>query len=184
MAGARSAPTGRIGDVRPALRTDVIVVALSGLGALVAAPGSAGPLEGPAVTDPSSINVCERVPGGDVAKALGKTLRSERSIIVRDSKLSRCVYIVGPPGRPDAPTEGLVLWLYAPNEYAELNRVTESRLEPVPGLGDAAVRFLDSGDGRHKLRLLRRGRFSLETTAGDAPSALALARLALERFDR
>jgi hypothetical protein len=135
------------------------------------------------VTDPSALNVCERVPGADVAKAFGKTLRSERSVVFKDSKLSRCVYILSASAKPDTPTDGFVLWLYAPGEYADLNRVTE-KLEPVPGLGDEAVRFLDSGDGRHKVRVLRRGRFSLEATAKDAPSAVSLAKLALERFDR
>jgi hypothetical protein len=160
------------------------VAVLSGLGALLAAASSPEPPGGPVVTDPSSVNVCERVPGTEVAKALGKALRSERSVVFRDSRLSRCVYLVGTPGKADGPAEGLVLWLYAPNEYAELNRVTEQKMEPVPGLGDEAMRFLDPGDGRHKVRLLRRGRFSLEATAGDAPCALALARLALERFDK
>ena len=129
---------------------------LPALTLLLAAAGAPEPLEDPVVTDPSSINVCERVPGVDVAEALGKALRSERPIVFKDSKLSRCVYILGSPAPPDGPTEGLVLWLYAPNDYADLN----------------------------KLRLLRRGRFSLETTAADAASALALARLALDRFDR
>jgi hypothetical protein len=161
--------------------SNVAGVVVSVVGLLLAAPAAPEPL---VVTDPSSVNVCERVPGAELAKALGTALRSERSIVFKDSKLSRCVYLMGPPGEPDAPTAGLVLWLYAPDEYAELNGITEGKLEPVPGLGDAAVRFLDSGDGRHKLRLLRRGRFSLEATAGDAPSALALARLALERLDR
>ena len=157
---------------------------LAACGALLAAPVAPRPAEGPVVTDPSSVNVCERVPGAEVARALGKALRSERPVVFKDSRLSRCVYILGSPGKSDGPTDGLVLWLSAPTEYADLNRATEAKLEPVPGLGDEAVRFLDSGDGRHKVRLLRRGRFSLEATAADAPSALALARLALERFDR
>ncbi len=168
----------------PDPRSSAAVAVLSGLGVLLAAPSAPDLLGSPVVTDPSSVNVCERVPGTEVAKVLGKALRSERSVVSRDPKLSRCVYIVGPPGKADGPTEGLVLWLYAPNEYAELNRVTEQKVEPAPGLGDEAVRFLDPGDGRHKVRLLRRGRFSLEATAGDAPSALTLARLALERFDK
>jgi len=146
--------------------------------------GARGQAPKPAVvTDPSAINVCERVPGAEVAKAFGKTLRSERSVVFKDSKMSRCVYILASAAKPDAPTDGFVLWLYAPGEYADLNRVTE-KLEPVPGLADEAMRFLDSGDGRHKVRLLRRGRFSLEATAKDAPSAVSLAKLALERFDR
>lgn len=171
---------GTITQMLPGHRPHAIVAALAGL--LLAASATAE-TPGSVVSDPSSINVCERVPGAEVAKALGKALRSQRPIMVKESKLSRCVYIVGLPAKPEAPTEGLVLWLYAPREYAELNRVTEGKLEPVPGLGDEAVRFLDPGDGRHKLRLLRRGRFSLEATAGDAASALALARLALEHFD-
>jgi hypothetical protein len=136
------------------------------------------------VTDPSSINVCERVPGGEVAKVLGKPLKSERPIVFKDSKLSRCVYLLYSGGKPEGATQGLVLWLYAAQEYAELNKATESKLEPVAGVGDDAVRFLDSGDGRHKLRALRKGRYAVEATAGDAASALALARLAVERFDR
>jgi hypothetical protein len=141
-------------------------------------------LQSRVVSDPSAINVCERLPGAEVAKAFGKALRSERSVVFKDSKMSRCVYILASAAKPDAPTDGFVLHLYAPGEYADLNRVTEIKLEAVTGLADEAVRFLDSGDARHKVRLLRRGRFSLEATAADAPSALSLAKLALERFDR
>jgi hypothetical protein len=159
--------------------------------ALVAAlwqptPAAAGapPAQGGAITDPSATNVCARVPGADVAKALGKTLRSEKPIVFRDSKLSRCVYLLASPDKPEGPTEGLVLWLYAPGEYAELKRASEAKLEPVAGLGDEAVSFVDPGDGRRKLRLVRHGRFALEATASDAQSARALATLALERFDK
>jgi hypothetical protein len=135
------------------------------------------------VTDPSTVNVCERVPGAEVARTLGKTLKSERSVTFKEDKLSRCVYLlVAKPGADD--TLGLVLWLYTAKEYAELNAVTEAPLEKVPGLGDEAVRFQDQGDGRHKLRVLRRGRYSVEATSADAASALALAKLAVERFDR
>jgi hypothetical protein len=143
--------------------------------------------EGPGatpVTDPSAIDVCARVPGADVAKALGKSLKSAKPIVSKDSKLSRCVYILAAGDKPDAPTDGLVLWLYAPGEYDELRKVTEAKLEPVAGLGDEAVRFVDSGDGRNKVRVLRKGRFALEATAKEQASAVTLAKLAVERFDR
>jgi hypothetical protein len=147
--------------------------------------GAAAAVGEPAVvTDASSVNVCERVPGTEVARVLGKSLKSERPIIFKDSKMSRCVYLLLAQGKPDGTTEGVVLWLYTAKEYAELNEVTEAKLEPVPGLGDDAVRFRDSGDGRHKVRALRRGRYSIESTGGDVASALAVARLALERFDK
>ena len=161
-------------------RLDTLWLAVSAQGLLAASATGAAPA---VVTDPSSINVCERVPGSEVARALGKPLKSERPIIFKDSKLSRCVYLLLAQAKPEA-SEGVVLWLYTAKEYAELNKVTEGQLEPVPGLGDEAVRFLDPGDGRHKLRALRKGRYSIESTAGDAASALALAKLAVERFDR
>ena len=163
------------------MRPNTLHLSVWTAGLLAASTGSAAQ---PAVTDPSSINVCERVPGTEVAKVLGKPLKSERPIVFKDSKLSRCVYLLYSGGKPEGATQGLVLWLYAAQEYAELNKATESKLEPVAGVGDDAVRFLDSGDGRHKLRALRKGRYAVEATAGDAASALALARLAVERFDK
>ena len=139
---------------------------------------------GPQATDPASVNVCEKVPGADVAKVLSGTLRSSKPFANEDSRSSRCVYIVAASAAPGATSEGLVLWLYDADDYAELNGVTEAKLEPVTGLGDKAVRFLDPGDKRHKLRVLRAGRYSLEATAATAASAAALAKLAVERFDR
>jgi hypothetical protein len=162
------------------------VIALLSATVILAAPSQGSPKTpaGPVVTDPALVNVCERVPGADVAKAFGLALRSQKPVVYKDSGISRCVYILGPADKPTATTSGLVLWLSTAKEYAELNKVTEAKLEPVSGLGDEAVRFLDSGDGRHKIRVLRKGRFSLEATAADAASAQALAKLALERFDR
>jgi hypothetical protein len=134
-------------------------------------------------TDPASVNVCEKVPGPDVAKVLNRTLRSAKPFADKESRISRCVYVVAASAAPDAPAEGLVLWLYEAGDFAELNKVTEAKLEPVPGLGDQAVRFLDPGDKRHKLRVLRTGRYSLEATAATPASATALATLAVERLD-
>ena len=90
---------GTIAEMLPGHRQQAIVAALAGLNLLLAASAPAEP-PGSVVSDPSSINVCERVPGGEVAKALGKALRSQRPIVVKESKLSRCVYIVGPPAKP------------------------------------------------------------------------------------
>lgn len=151
---------------------------------LLGTKASGQPPQATTLVDPSSVNVCERVPGAYVAKALGKVLRSEKPIVDKESKLSRCVYVLGSATKPGDPTDGLVLWLYAPGDYDELKSVTEAKTVAVPDLGDEAIRFLDPGDRRHKVRLLRRGRFALETTAADQAAALALAKLALARFDR
>jgi len=53
-------------------------------------------------------------------------------------------------------------------------------LPAAPDLGDGAYGFLDSGDGRYKLRVLRRGDVTLEATASTAARARALAEAAFK----
>ena len=53
-------------------------------------------------------------------------------------------------------------------------------LPAVTDLGDGAYGFLDSGDGRYKLRVLRRGDVTLEATASTAAGARALAEAAFK----
>jgi hypothetical protein len=135
-----------------------------------------------AIADPVKIDVCARVPGEDVAAALGKGLKSARLRTTDDS--SRCAYLLTPPGKPDAPAAGVVLWLYKAEDYDALAKYTEAPIEKVAGLGDEAMRFRDPGDGLHKLRVVKRGRFAIEAVAGDPDSCRKLAELALARFSK
>jgi hypothetical protein len=132
------------------------------------------------LSDPASVDVCRRVPGAEVAKLFGKSLKEARPFASK-GELSRCTYLVTNPGSSE--TVGYVLWLYPPEEYDELLEYTEGTVENPSGFGDAAVLFKDE-DGRSKLRLVVRGRFCLEATAADPESAKKLARLALERFSK
>jgi hypothetical protein len=135
---------------------------------------------GQAIRDPAIVDVCKQVPGAEVAKLFGKELKEARPITSKD-EFSRCVYILANPGTGD-PAGGFTLWLYTPGNYAELLQYTEGVVENPKGLGDEAVLFVDSGDGRSKLRVLVKDRFSFEATAADADSAKKLAKLALDRF--
>jgi len=65
-----------------------------------------------------------------------------------------------------------------------LAKVTEATTEPVEGLGDAAMRFKDPGDGLFKLLVVKRGQFSLEAVAADPASSRKLAGLALACFSK
>lgn len=133
------------------------------------------------IRDPASVDVCQRVPGADVAKLFGKDLKQAKAIVSKD-EFSRCVYLVTNPGSAQT-VPGYSLWLYPPEDYDELLRYTEGIVENPSGFGDAAVLFKDE-DGLSKLRLVVREKFSLEAVASDAESAKKLAKLALERFSR
>jgi hypothetical protein len=135
---------------------------------------------GQAIQDPATVDVCKQVPGVDVAKAFGMELKEARPVTSK-GEFSRCVYILAKPGSGEA-AAGFTLWLYGPGDYAELLQYTEGIVENPKGLGDEAVLFVDSGDGRSKLRVLVKNRFSFEATAADGDSAKKLAKLALERF--
>ena len=164
------------------MRSNALYLGVCAAGLLAVSTGYAAQT---VVTDPSSINVCERVPGAEVAKVLGKPLKSERPIVFKDSKLSRCVYLLYSGGKPEgADARASCSGSTRRRSTRSSTRSPRAKLEPVSGVGDEAVRFLDTGDGRHKLRALRKGRYAVEATAGDAASALALAKLAVERFDK
>ncbi len=135
---------------------------------------------GQAIRDPATIDVCKQVPGDGVAKLFGKELKEARPITSKE-EFSRCVYILSNPGSNDS-AAGFTLWLYTPANYQELLEYTEGIVEKPKGLGDDAVLFVDAGDGRSKLRVLVKDRFSFEATAADADSAKKLAKFALERF--
>jgi len=94
------------------------------------------------------------------------------------------VYLLAPPGKPDASVPGVVLWLYKAEDYDALSKYTEARIEKLQGLGDEAMRFRDPGDGLYKLRVVKRGRFALEAVAADPDSSRKLAELALGRFSK
>jgi hypothetical protein len=88
------------------------------------------------------------------------------------------------PGAPEGRTDGFTLWLHAPHEYDALARFTEGSVKDVAGIDDKAILFRDPGDGRHKLRAVRRGPFTLEGTSREADSAKKLAELAIRNLAR
>jgi hypothetical protein len=136
----------------------------------------------PPISDPTKVDVCKQVPGEDVAATLNKVLKKVRSTTTDSS--SRCVYLLAPQGKPGESVPGVVLWLYKAEDYDALAKSTEGTVEKVQGLGDAALRFKDPGDGLFKLRVVKRGQFALEAVAADPDSSRKLAELALARFSK
>ena len=133
------------------------------------------------IGDPAAVDVCQRVPGAEVAKLFGKDLKGAKPFASK-GEFSRCTYLVTNPGSSET-VRGYSLWLYPPEDYDELLQYTEGIVENPSGFGDAAVLFKDE-DGFFKLRLVVREKHSFEAVASDAESAKKLAKLALERFSR
>ena len=133
------------------------------------------------IGDPAAVDVCQRVPGAEVAKLFGKNLKQAKPFTSKGD-FSRCTYLVTNPGSSET-VVGYSLWLYPPGDYDELLEYTEGIVENPSGFGDAAVLFKDE-DGFFKLRFVLRDKLSLEAVASDAQSAKKLAKLALERFSR
>jgi hypothetical protein len=133
------------------------------------------------IGDPAAVDVCQRVPGAEVAKLFGKDLKQAKPFASK-GEFSRCTYLVTNPGSSET-VRGYSLWLYPPEDYDELLQYTEGIVENPSGFGDAAVLFKDE-DGFFKLRLVVREKHSFEAVASDAESAKKLAKLALERFSR
>jgi hypothetical protein len=133
------------------------------------------------IRDPASVDVCQRVPGAEVAKLFGKDLKQAKPFASKDN-FSRCTYLLTNPGSPQT-AQGCSLWLYPPGDYDELLQYTEGIVDNPSGFGDEAVLFKDE-DGLMKLRLVVREKFGLDAVAADAESAKKLAKLALEHFSR
>ena len=74
------------------------------------------------------------------------------------------------------------MWVSAEADFEELKRHTESPLTPVPGVGDGAYMFQDKGDGRFKIRVLKRGDLMFEATGDSADSARKVAAVVVEHL--
>ena len=121
--------------------------------------------------DWTTVNVCQIVPGEAVARAVAGTLNETRPF--QDKVISRCTYLITlkATGKP----AGYIVWMQPETNFEELKKYTESPLTPVPGLGDGAYIFQDKGDGRFKLRVLKRGDLMFEATGDSAESARKVA---------
>ena len=116
--------------------------------------------------DWTRLNVCELVPGDAVAQAVGARLNQARPTY--DKTFSRCTYQVTLAATTKP--AGYIVWMQPEADFEALKQYAESPLTAVTGLGDGAYIFQDKGDGRFKLRVLKRGDLMFEAT-GDSPES-------------
>lgn len=154
-------------------RASMCCVALA-LGSVLCA-GTAGAQAG---RDLKTIDVCRVVPGETVAAAVGGKLAEVRPFNPNDGSMARCTYLVDLPGPEKPVRKGYAIWLFPPGDFVELRGFTESKMTDVSGLGDGAYIFQDSGDGRFKIRFLRKGDVTIEATGDTADAARKVAGVA------
>jgi hypothetical protein len=125
-----------------------------------------------------TFNVCQLVPGDAVARAVAAKLNEVRPFY--DKTFSRCTYLVTitATNKP----AGYAVWMSPEADFEELKRHTESPLSPVTGLGDGAYMFQDKGDGRFKIRVLKRGDLMFEATGDSADAARKVAAVVVEHL--
>jgi hypothetical protein len=129
--------------------------------------------------DLKTVNVCKAVPGDAIATAVGGRLAEVRPFTPKDPTFTRCTYFVDVPGTGQATREAYSLWFYPPADFEDLRKYTNEKITEVSGLADGAYEFRDSGDGRFKIRVLKRGDVSFEATAGTADAARKVAGVAV-----
>ena len=135
----------------------------------------------PAGSPPASfeaVNVCERVSGDAVAKALEATLLEVRPVNVKGLTAARCVYRLQMGGAPRA----FVLWLNPPADYDGLRKAASGSVKPVSGLGAAAHLTFDGETKRYTLTAVKPERVTIQVTGEQVDWLQAIARLALSKF--
>ncbi len=123
------------------------------------------------------VNVCQRVSGESVARAVAGRLVDARPVNVKDFASARCVYAVEIGGTRRA----FVLWFNPPADYDGLREAAEKPV-PVAGIGDAAHMTFDTDTSRYWLTAVARGKVALQATGERPEWVQALARLALSTF--
>ncbi len=125
------------------------------------------------------LDVCKLVPGENIAKAVAGQLAEARSVVAPDGTAPRCIYQVMSAGGQKPVRAAYVIYLYPPSDFQELRRYTEGKIVDVTGLGDGAYAFHDPGDGRFKIRVLKRDDVTIEASADSAEGARKVANAAL-----
>ncbi len=70
---------------------------------------------------------------------------------------------------------GYVVYLQPAEDFEGLKKYIEDPITPIAGLGDGAYMFHDTGDGRFKIHVLKRGDVMVEANAESAASARKVA---------
>jgi len=125
-----------------------------------------------------SLDVCERVPSAEIAKALSGRPVDARPVNVKGLTAARCVYGIEIEGTRRA----FVAWVNPVADYDELRKVSTPPVTDVKGVGDDAFATTDKDTKRVSVTARARGKATVQVTSERMERAQAAARVALSKF--
>jgi len=131
--------------------------------------------------DLAAVDVCQRVPGEEVARAVGGKLAEVLPFRGSDQQGSRCRYSIVPANGQGA-RRIFVVWLMAAREFDALRRSQDNPTSAVPNLGDNAFISFTPGGQRFDLCVLKRDVATIEVAGEERTAVIKVARLALSRL--
>jgi hypothetical protein len=135
-------------------------------------------LTGAQQTSFESLNVCERVPSAEVAKALSGRPVDARPVNVKGLTAARCVYRIEIEGTPRA----FVIWVNPVDDFDGLRKASTPPVTDVKGVGDDAFATTDMDTKRVQVTARARGKATVQVTSERMEWAQAAARVALSKF--
>lgn len=126
----------------------------------------------------ATINVCERVPGEEVATAVKGKLIDVRPVNIAGFEAARCVYGID---LGDA-RQTFVLWFNPASDYDGLRKAASGLVKPLAEIGDAAHLTTDADTKRVIITAIKRGKVTIQATGAREEWVRDLATLALSKF--
>lgn len=157
------------------IRASAVVAAATVLG--LSAPARGQQSQGPSATF-ESVNVCERVSGELVAKAVSGRAIDARPVNLKNVTWARCVYGT----EIDGARRAFVLWLNPESDFEGLRKAAGKAAKSVSGVGDGAFVTFDDETKRYSLTAFKRGAVTIQITGEQQDWVRRIALLALSTF--
>jgi len=148
--------------------------AVLGAAVVLAAATTASPQE----RSYEALNVCERVPLAELAKALSGRALDAKPVNIKGFVAARCVYGIEIAGARQA----FVVWVNPVTDFDGLRSASEPPVVAVTGVGDDAFATTDKESKRTQLTARVRGRVTVQVTSSRLDWAQTAARVALSKF--
>ncbi len=129
--------------------------------------------------DTSALNVCQRVPGKEVAQALSGELSGVLPFPASDEQPARCRYAVKLSASGRSTERAYIVYLMTPSDFDKRRVQVANPMTPVPKLADVAyVTYAPAGEAA-TLFVLKRGTAAIEIMGEDRAQLVKIARVVL-----
>lgn len=119
-------------------------------------------------------DICEIIPGGEIAAAVGGEIIETKSLD------NRCVYIVEFKGT-DPPGRAFVIYQHEARDYDGLRDAMDGEITHLEGIGDEAVLSFDREAGRYWLLVVKRGQVTYQVSGDNEDMVRKIAVAAVKK---